>query len=432
MRFWVIKMGEPLPIDGARYRPQRVGMLAESLVARGHTVIWWDSTLEHATKRLRFQKDTSLKLRDRFELRMLRSTTFKKNVSVRRLIDHAVAGARFRRLAEREPRPDAIVCCLPTLELSAAAVDFGRAHGVPVVLDVRDLWPDAFISVLPRRAHALARLVMHPYAKMAQRALSGCTGIVGISQGYQDWALRNAGRPAGPLDRILPLGYERPVQSDSQFADALSALQQIGVDPSMQICWFVGMFGRTYDLETVIDAARALEAGGRTDTQFVLSGAGETYASLARRAAGLKNVVFTGRIDAPKLASMGRIARVGLMAYAAGAPQGLPNKLFEYMCSGIPILSSLAGETCELLESERCGLSYDAASSESLTARLETLLDDPVRAAEMGARGRAVFDTRYSADVIYPAYCQYLEDVVGAAADSCGNQTVSRDGLRAA
>ena len=70
----------------------------------------------------------------------------------------------------------------------------------------------------------------------------------------------------------------------------------------------------------------------------------------SKLAIGLQNVVFTGWVNKHELKYLSDIADIGLMAYSKGAPQGLPNKIFEYMSSGIPILSSLQGETEDFLK----------------------------------------------------------------------------------
>lgn len=409
MRVWVIKMGEPLPTDGASYRPHRIGMLAEALVSRGHSVTWWASTLEHASKRQRYDKDTNLAVNDCFEIRLLHSLAYTKNVSARRLLNHALQARKFRRILRTETPPDIIFCCFPTIEMSRVAVEYGRKHGIPVVLDVRDLWPDNFLSVLPGRIQPLAQLALTPYYRQTRQAFQEATAVVGISDGYLRFGLNYAGRPQGPNDAVIPLGYQRPVVDGSRLTQAADRLQSLGVRTDKRIFWFVGMFGKTYDLETVIAAARELSRQGADDIQFVLSGTGESETALREAAKGLENVVFTGRINAVELAAMARLAHVGLMAYTQGAPQGLPNKLFEYMCAGLPILSCLEGETNALLAEHTCGLSYTPGDAQSLTQAALLLAENPLQRREMGENGRRLFEERYSADKVYRRLAEYLE-----------------------
>ncbi len=409
MRVWLLKIGELPPLDGSNERLYRTGMLARALVDRGHDVTWWNSTLDHAHKKLLYQADTCVKLAPNYTLRLLHSITYTGNISAKRILNHIHVARKFRRLAEQEMKPDCIVCCLPTLEMCAAATAYGRRHGIPVVIDIRDLWPDIFLDVAPKRLRSVAKTVLAPYYRIARRALRGSTGIIGISDGYLNWGLRYANRERTARDVVFPLGYRRPSIAEETVAEAGAALVAQGVDASRLICWFVGMFGRTYDLDTVIEAARALQKAGLAEVQFVLSGSGENYDRLVADARDLHNVVFTGRVNGPALAWLARNAAIGLMAYAKGAPQSLPNKLFEYLCNGLPVLSSLEAETQTLLSEHGCGLTYSAGDAPSLAASVKFLAEDRELRHRMSANGADLFETRYSAEKIYPKIADYLE-----------------------
>ena len=82
MRIWLITIGEPLQISDPNDRLQRTGILAKSLVKRGHQVIWWTSTFDHVRKKHRFYKDTNYKLSDNFEIKLLHAIQYKKNISI--------------------------------------------------------------------------------------------------------------------------------------------------------------------------------------------------------------------------------------------------------------------------------------------------------------------------------------------------------------
>ena len=171
MRLWLITFGEPIPeVDAAGDRQLRTGIVARMAAARGHQVTWWTSTFDHARKRQRVDRDTDLSLGPGLCIRMLHAPGYQRNVSVSRLWNHRAISRAFRRLAPGGLPPDVIVCSMPTLEVSVAAVEYGRERGVPVVLDVRDMWPDIFLDLVPRWARSPGRLLLAPYFHMAQRS----------------------------------------------------------------------------------------------------------------------------------------------------------------------------------------------------------------------------------------------------------------------
>jgi glycosyltransferase involved in cell wall biosynthesis len=251
--------------------------------------------------------------------------------------------------------------------------------------------------------------VLHPEFRRARYVFRSATAIVGVSDGYLEWGLRQAGRARGSWDAVFPHGYPRPTLAAAAGARARGELESLGVDPRRVVCCFVGSFGRSYDLGTVIEAARRLERAGRGDVQFVLAGDGERRAAWQRQAAGLSNVIFTGWLSGDAIAALLGLARIGLVAYAPRAPQGLPNKLFEYLSAGLPVVSSLRGETEGFLRETGCGATYPPGDAAALAALLLQLTADDSARREMGRRALARYDAEFAAPQVYGRLADHLE-----------------------
>ena len=411
MRIWLITIGEPLPIDGANERLYRTGILANLLVSREHEVVWWTSTFDHTRKKQRFNIDTSIDINNCFKIKLLYSVTYTKNVSISRIINHYMIARKFLRLARLESQPDIILCSFPTIELSLAAMRYGKERNVPVVIDVRDLWPDVIIDLFPKKIRWLVKAALFVFFKNTRNIFKECASIIGVSNGYLQWALSYAGRKRNVNDAVFPLCYKKPIVTDNQLKDAKFALKNIGIDSSKIICWFVGTFGKTYNLSIVINAARQLNKQGINNIQFVLSGDGENYSKWFKQAEGLSNVVFTGWVDFSQIAYLMSITDIGLAAYAEGAPQGLPNKIYEYLCAGVPVLSSLQGETEALLSRNRCGLTYNAGDTEDFLEKLFILINDNNLRKNMSTNSESLFRSCYSTDKVYARMVNFLESL---------------------
>ena len=167
----------------------------------------------------------------------------------------------------------------------------------------------------------------------------------------------------------------------------------MGVDPAKTICWFVGTFGSTYDLEPVIECARRLERTHQR-VQFVFSGGGDRFEEWSGMAAGLRNVVFTDGSTPAGWPTCQVSRRLGSRHTGPGAPQGLPNKIFEYLSAGLPIVASLGDECKALLEAEGCGSTYAAGDPASLMATLTPYLDDNEAYPDRSRRERGAFVPR--------------------------------------
>jgi glycosyltransferase involved in cell wall biosynthesis len=156
-------------------------------------------------------------------------------------------------------------------------------------------------------------------------------------------------------------------------------------------------------------AAGRLSAAGENAVQFVLSGKGDQESELAGAAARLRNVVLTGWLSAEQLSAVAAVAGIGVAAYSKGAPQGLPNKIFEYLSAGLPILCSLPTEARELIEHYDCGSYYEAGNAEALAEGTLRLAKDENLRSEMARNALAVFVHRFSADSVYNDFADYLE-----------------------
>lgn len=410
MRVWLVTVGEPLPCDPGTPRLLRTGILAKVLAGRGHAVTWWTSTFDHAKKVQRSSSDCAVEV-DGITIRMLRGCGYPRNVSLQRLLDHELVAGKFRASARHLQPPSVILCSYPTIELAREVVRYGVRENVPVLVDIRDLWPDALYKLLPAGLRAAGRAIAFWPSVQATEVLRGCTGVLAVSEGYLQWGLRRVGRARTSIDGVYPLSYTIPEEDGPAGPAAGTKLVALGVDPAKTLVWYVGSFGRTYDLATVIRAARLLDDAGETSVQFVVSGSGDGEKEIRELVSGLRNVVLTGWIGAGEIAWLRRTAAIGLQPYADGAPQGLANKLFEYISAGLPVVSSLRGENETFLLDHGCGLNYDPGDARSLASQLQVLIHDAGRRREMGRRGRCAFDEFYSSEKVYGALASHLERV---------------------
>lgn len=408
MRIWTITVGEPVPGFSGTSRQWRCGALSQLLADRGHDVTWWTSSVDHFTKTQMVTSSAMHVVSENFRIQFLRGPTYTRNVSLARFWNHRVIAREFERLAEIWAVPDIVLCSFPTIELSATAVAFGRRRGIPVFLDIRDLWPDEILSRIPVKMRSAGRLVLSPLFREAARALQGATGIIGISEAYLGWALHRARRARTPSDRVFPLGYTGQLHRTEPGPEVGARLQAMGVDPAKRILWFSGTFVGNIDLGTVIEAARVLS--GNPAIQFVLSGSGEREAEWRRQAAGLENVVFTGWVGSEELLWLSRVAWAGLAAYRVGASMSLPNKLFEYMSMGLPVLLSLEGEAKTLVVGEGLGAFYAPGRTESLVEVASRIVADPEWRTQCASRARKLFEERYSIATLYGNYADFLEE----------------------
>lgn len=410
MRTWLVTVGEPLPVDPGSPRLLRAGLVAELAARRGHDVVWWTSAFDHHAKRMREGARSQRIAPAGYRLEMLEGEAYASNVSLARLRNHAQGARDFLRRAAGAPRPDVILCSYPTIELSEAAVRYGAEHGVPVVLDMRDLWPDIFLNLAPGPLRPLARLALAPMYAASRRACTGAAAITGITEGFVDWGLQRARRARGPLDRAFPLAYRAQLPAAEALERARRAWDASGVTPDTPTLCFFGTLGRQFDIPTVLGAARRL--AGR-DVRLVLCGAGDRLDEYRRQAADLSNVVFPGWVDAAAIRALMERSVAGLAPYYCehSFTLSVPNKAVEYLSGGLPVLSTLSGELAALLERERCGRTTPQGDAQALAHAIGALLDAPGTAREMGDNARRAYHANFVAEVVYGRLLDHLAEV---------------------
>ncbi len=417
MKVWLIKTGEPLPVEGPDIRLLRTGLFSEKLSARGHNVLWWSSTFSHSAKHHLFYENKKIKRTDHSSLYLINSIGYRKNISLRRVIDHGEVACKFRYLSLKEPRPDVIFCAMPTLDLSLAAVKYGCKHQVPVVIDMRDMWPDIFVGRAPARLQKILRkIIAYPFYQI-KTICKKATAITGITPGYVSWGLRYAEREKTPFDRDFPLGYSdsTPDNADIRAAEAFWSEQGINAEENQFIICLFSNIVKQLELETVIDAARRLEKTGR-HFRFVFCGRGDALEYFKNYASGCKSVSFPGWVTKSQIWVLLRRAYAGLVPYKSTEDYliSIPNKAIELMSAGLPIVSSLKGTLQELLTKHQIGVTYENSDVDSLFNLLCKLYDNPQYLAIMSNNSRNLFKERFDAENVYADMCTYLEVLVNA------------------
>jgi glycosyltransferase involved in cell wall biosynthesis len=406
MNIWLVKIGE-----GARGgRPFRIDMLAAALGNRGHHVRLYTSTFSHYEKVHLYDGDTESTVDENFTVVFMRSPGYQRNISIGRLWDHRCIARRFAQLARADlDRPDLIFCCLPTLDLAAESVRLGHEWGIPVVIDVRDPWPDVYFRVFPRWAQGPARLLLRPWVAGAESTLSRATGITAVSEQYLAWALQYAGRQKRGSDGVFGLSYTPPQFSAEDRHQAARKLEAAGVDFSSRLCIFPATLGSSYDIEGVLKCAAALAREPRfADVRIVFAGDGDKRSLL--EAPGLPaNVLYVGWLGRAEVACLMENAALGLLCSNRQAQLSVPNKVYEYMANGVPMICSIEGEARSIIERHECGIRYPVENVEEMTAAIATLLDDPERRRRAGQNGRRIYNTFYRPEVVYGQLSQHLE-----------------------
>ncbi len=406
MRVWLMTVGEPLPTDPGHQRLHRSGIMANVLATRGIDVVWWTSAFRHSDKTFRVNETTWSNVGDHLRICCLASRAYHRNVSLARILANRDIAREFTRHCRDEPPPDVIVASYPIPELARAGARYAHAHGIPAIVDVRDLWPDIWIPALPRVLRPFGPIGALPFFLQARRTLQAFDGVCGITDEIVDWGLARAARKRGPWDRAFPLAYAEADYPETALAEAKEFWRAtlVGRAPTrLRLCFFGSMPIARTRTDVMVEAMRRLPSDVADGTQLVLCGTGEDFERIQALAADLPRIIMPGWVSGPQIATLAAQSHAGLLPYpsAQDFSRSIPNKAIEYLAHGLPIVTSLRGPLSDLIESERCGLLYRETDASDLSEKIVSLYRTPEHLIELSHNAVSTFRKHFTAAQVY-------------------------------
>ncbi len=190
-------------------------------------------------------------------------------------------------------------------------------------------------------------------------------------------------------------------------------------NPQKQII-YLGAMSRTRGLVEVIEAF-ALVAANHPDWRLVLVGVArpasfeDELRALARQRGIEKNVTFLPWVPYEEKERLTSAASIGVITYLpySNNTSCLPNKLFDYMLVGMPVVASNFPLYREVVEPSRCGLIVDPSRPEEIAEAMTYLIEHPDEARAMGERGLRAVRERYNWEGQSAQLCRMYEVLLG-------------------
>ena len=194
MHVWIVQTGEPLHCDVGVSRGMRAMNAANALVEAGHKVTLWSSDFYHQEKRHRYGKAKHIRISDNLNIQLIPSCGYHKNVSLKRFKDHRQLARGFIRAVRGLELPDVALVGFPPIEIALAATEYLESKGVPVLLDVKDQWPDIFEEAVPSLLRPVAKVILNKLFQQSGQVMARATALSSMSSGFLKWAAKRGGR----------------------------------------------------------------------------------------------------------------------------------------------------------------------------------------------------------------------------------------------
>jgi glycosyltransferase involved in cell wall biosynthesis len=308
-------------------------------------------------------------------------------------------------------RPEIVYATSPPLTIGLPGLIAARARRVPFVFEVRDLWPEYPIAMGVLRRPALIAA-----ARWLERTLYGCADRVVVLSETAVETLAAQGVPRGKLilaPNSSDLDLFRPGHADEGFRPAH------GLEGKF-VAVYAGAMGAANGVDQLVDAMAALQRGGERDIAAVAVGDGSERPRLEARVRelGLDNLLFLPPIAKEQVAGLvgaGDAALELLADYPAFASAS-PNKYFDGLAAGKPVVVNVGGWLRRLVEENDAGLYVPAGDPAALAAALVTLAREPELTQRMGGNARRLAEREFDRDVVAARLAEALEGVVAGRA----------------
>lgn len=404
MRIWLLQANEPMPIVDENQRLFRTGMLAKQLDIRKHEITWFATTFNHFTKKQRFEKNTMVSVNEHYKLQFIYSPGYKKNISVKRIVDHKYMGNELKKVIKKMEKPDLIYVSFPTIDFAEVAVAYGKRNNVKVIVDIRDLWPDIF----KQNVNPILGFLAYPYIKLmdlkTKKIMQSAYALNSISPEALDWALKKAGRKKRTEDKAYFIGYS---ESESQNN---KKLLQCKIKEGEIVISFFGTINNQFNFKLLVDVAKEL---GNDDIKFILCGDGPQMKYLRGISRDVKNISLLGWVDNETINYVLNHSFMGFAPYknTFDFQMGVSNKFGEYLSHSLPVIVTCEGAMENLIHEYQCGImSMDKTRIANFILKLKK---DHNSYQKLRKSAYSLYKNELDASNIYNEIAEYIEKTKG-------------------
>ncbi len=307
---------------------------------------------------------------------------------VRRILDYQsyMVTAFFASLFVR--RVDVIVGTSPQFFTAVAAWAAAGLKRRPWVFELRDLWPESIRAVGAMKESRVLNLLEKFELFLYRRS----SRVVVVTNSFRENLITRGIDPEkiGVVRNGVDLSRFRPMPRDAKLELELELNDKFVVG-------YVGTHGMAHALDTVLDAAAAVQdtkEGGHIRFLFLGDGAEKARLITRAREMGLTNSIFldsVSREEVPRYWSLLDVSLIHLRRTDLFRTV-IPSKLFECMAMGLPVLHGVDGESAEIVRENGVGHVFPSEDAEALVAALNRLLaDEDARMAMAKAGTLAAF-----------------------------------------
>ena len=322
-----------------------------------------------------------------FTITFLHEPGYPTNVCVKRFYSHYVWGKEVGKYLAKRKKPDVIYCAIPSLTAPYEAAKYCEKNGIKFIVDIQDLWPEAFQMVF--NIPVLSDVIFAPFKYRANQIYSMADEVCAVSRTYVNRALS--------VNKKTSEGKTVFLGTNLNTFDEYVKNNQIEKPGNETWLGYCGTLGASYDLTSVLDALVIIRNKGIVPPKFIVMGNGprkEEFENYAK-AKGI-NAVFMGRLPYDQMCGILSTCDIAVNPITHGAAQSIINKHGDYAASGLPVLNT---QECEeyrdLVTGYNMGYNCLNNNADDLAEKIILLLKSEEARKEMGQNARRCAEEKF-------------------------------------
>jgi len=273
------------------------------------------------------------------------------------------------------------------------------------VFEVRDLWPE-----LPKALGMKNPFLIGGLSLLEYFCYLSADACIGLSPGICEGIKKRAGQNK-PIT-LIPNGCDLEVFKPAKSKD----INLKGINPTDIIAVFTGAHGIANGLDAILNAAKELKQAGREDIKLVFIGDGKLKNHLIKRSnnEGLNNCLFFDPIPKIELNKIVASADIGLMVLAnvpAFYYGTSPNKFFDYISCGLPVLNNYPGWLADMITTNNLGIVVPPDDAVEFAKGLIRLADDCELRKTCGNNARKFAESNFSREKLSNEFVSFIENI---------------------
>jgi colanic acid biosynthesis glycosyl transferase WcaI len=306
-------------------------------------------------------------------------------------------------------RPDLVIATSPQLLVGLSGWWLARLHGVPVVFEVRDLWPESLAAVgIGSHKSPLHRSL----AKIAGFLYHSCDRVVVVTPAFKEYLIEHW---LVPHDKIFVVENGVETSRFGRFTPELAIRRQLGAEEKFVVS-YIGTLGAAQGLETVLQAASRL-LHRAPQVLFLLLGEGAEKARIVSlaRSRGLSNVRFVDQQPREKIPAYinASDACMVLLKKTELFKTVLPTKMLEFMSCARPVILAVDGYARKVMEQANAGIFIPPEDPVRLADAVMQLAGNPALRESLGLNGRQHIVRYFSRQDTAKLYLEIMHNLLG-------------------